>query len=288
MMYVQVLINGILIGGIYVLMALGLSLIFGVLGIINFAHGILMVLGMYTAYWLFALFGFDPYLSLLVAAFLMFGLGFLIQWLVLNPIIDAPIEVSFLVTLGVALIIQNLLLMFFGPDYYSVNTSYRLSSIPLDGIRIDVAKLYAFAASIAITAIFLSFLQWTETGRVIRAASNNREAALLMGINVTKIYCIAFAIGAATVAAAGASVSTFIPTSQEAGMLFTMTSFVIVIAGGVGTYHGALVGGFLIGIVEELGSVTIVPASMKQVLSFALLMIILFFKPQGIFGRRSE
>jgi len=201
-MYVQVLINGILIGGIYGLMALGLSLIFGVLGIINFAHGNLMVLGMYAAYWLFTLFGFDPYLSLLVAAFLMFGLGFLIQWLVLNPIVDAPMEVSFLVTLGIALIIQNLLLMFFGPDYYSVNTSYRLSSIPLGEIRIDVAKLYAFAASIAIAAIFLSFLQWTETGRVIRAASNNREAALLMGINVKKIYCIAFAIGAATVAAA--------------------------------------------------------------------------------------
>jgi branched-chain amino acid transport system permease protein len=288
MMYIQVLINGILIGGIYGLMALGLSLIFGVLRIINFAHGNLMVLGMYTAYWFFTLFGFDPYLTLLVAAFLMFGLGFLIQWFVLNPIIDAPIEVSFLVTLGIALIIQNLLLMFFGPDYYSVDTSYKLSSIPIGEIRIDVAKFYAFAASIAIAAIFLSFLQWTETGRVIRAASNNREAALLMGINVKKIYCIAFAIGAATVAAAGASVSTFIPTSQEAGMLFTMSSFVIVIAGGVGTYHGALVGGFLIGIVEELGSVTIVPASMKQVLSFGLLMIILFFKPQGLFGRRSE
>ena len=178
--------------------------------------------------------------------------------------------------------------MFFGPDYYSVDTSYRLSSIPINEIRIDVAKLYAFAASIAIAAIFLSFLHWTDTGRVIRAASNNREAALLMGINVKKIYCIAFGIGSATVAAAGASVSTFIPTSQEVGMLFTMSSFVIVIAGGVGTYYGALVGGFLIGIVEELGSVTILPASMKQVLSFALLMIILFFKPQGLFGKRSE
>ena len=287
MLYVQALINGMLMGGVYGLMALGLSLIFGVLRIINFAHGNLMVLGMYVTYWLFVLLGLDPYLSLFLAASSLFSLGFLIQRFILNPIVEAPEEMSFLITLGLGLIIQNLLLMFFGPDFYTVDTAYKLSSVSLYDLNIDVTKLFAFGSSIAMTAALFSFLQWTEIGRAIRAASNNREAATLMGINVKQVYSIAFAIGAGTAGAAGASVSTFIPTSQDAGMLFTLTSFVIVIAGGVGTYHGALVGGFLIGIVEELGAV-LLSGSMKQVVSFCLLVVILFFRPQGLFGREGD
>ncbi len=287
MLYVQALINGVLMGGIYGLMALGLSLIFGVLRIINFAHGNLMVVGMYITYWLFVLIGLDPYLSLFLAAGVLFSLGFLMQRYILNPVVEAPEEMSFLITLGLGLIIQNILLMIFGPDFYTVDTSYKLSSIPVGELNIDVTKLLAFGSSIAITAAFFSFLQWTETGRAIRAASIHREAATLMGINVKKIYSLAFGIGAATAGAAGACVSTFIPTSQDVGMLFTLTSFVIVIAGGVGTYHGALVGGFLIGVVEELGAV-LLAGSMKQVVSFCLLMIILFFRPQGLFGREGD
>jgi branched-chain amino acid transport system permease protein len=209
------------------------------------------------------------------------------QRYILNPIVEAPEEMSFLMTLGMGLILQNFLLMVFGPDFHTVDTSYKLSSIALGDLNIDVAKVYAFGASIAITAVFFSFLQWTETGRAIRAASNNRESAMLMGINVRKIYSVAFAIGAATAGAAGACASTFIPTSQDVGMLFTLTSFVIVIAGGVGTYHGALVGGFLIGIAEELGAV-LLSGSMKQVVSFCLLIVILFFRPQGLFGRDGD
>ena len=287
MLYIQALINGILMGGIYGLMALGLSLIFGVLRIINFAHGNLMVVGMYITYWLFVLVGLDPYLSLLLSASFLFLLGFLMQRYILNPVVEAPEEMSFLITLGLGLIIQNCLLMVFGPDFYTVDTSYKLSSIAVGELSIDVSKVFAFGSSILITAAFFSFLQWTETGRAIRAASNNREAAMLMGIDVKRIYSLAFAIGAATAGAAGASVSTFIPTSQDAGMLFTLTSFVIVIAGGVGTYHGALVGGFLIGMVEELGAV-LLSGSMKQVVSFCLLMVILFFRPQGLFGREGD
>ncbi|MBW2057994.1 MAG: branched-chain amino acid ABC transporter permease [Deltaproteobacteria bacterium] len=287
MLYLQALVNGILMGGVYATMALGLSLIFGVLRIINLAHGNLMVIGMYLSYWLFSLFGIDPYLSLFGTVCLLFFLGFLIQRYVLNPIIDAPEEMSVLITLGLGIIIQNVLLMAFGPDYYTVDTSYKLSSIMFMGVSIDVAKILTFGASIVIAAVFLSFLQWTELGRAIRAASNNRGAATLMGINVKKIYCIAFAIGAATAGVAGSCVSTFIPTSQGAGILFTMTSFVIVIIGGVGNYVGALAGGLLIGIVEELGAV-LISGSMKQVLSFGLLIVILLFRPQGLLGREGE
>ena len=209
------------------------------------------------------------------------------QRYILNPIVDAPEEMSFLTTLGLGLIIQNLLLMAFGPEFYTIDTSYRLSSLSVGDLSIDMSKVFAFAASLVITAGFFSFLQWSETGRAIRAASNNREAAMLMGIDTKKIYCIAFAIGAATAGGAGACFSTFIPTSQDVGMLFTLTSFVIVIAGGVGSYPGTLIGGFLIGIVEELGAVML-SGSMKQVVSFGLLMVILFFRPQGLFGRGGE
>jgi branched-chain amino acid transport system permease protein len=200
----------------------------------------------------------------------------LIQRFILNPIIDAPEEMSVLITLGLGMIIQNVLLMAFGPDYFTVDTSYKLSSLMLMGLSIDVTKIFTFGASLIITAVFFSFLQWTELGRAIRAASNNREAAMLAGINVKEIYCIAFAIGAATVAAAGSCVSTFIPTSQGAGILFT-----------IGNYLGALAGGFLIGIVEELGAV-LLSGSMKQVVSFGLLIIILLLKPEGLLGRKSE
>jgi len=287
MIYIQALINGILMGSVYAIMGLGLSLIFGVLRIINLAHGNLMVVGMFVSYWLFSLFGIDPYLSIVASALLLFIFGFLIQRFLLNPIIDAPEEASVLITLGLGIVIQNILLMMFGPDYYTVETPYKLSVLTYKGVIIDMAKIFTFGVSLIITFVFFSFLQWTELGRAIRAASNNREAAMLMGINVKKIYCTAFAIGAATVATAGSCVSTFIPTSQEAGILFTMTSFVVVIIGGVGNYLGALTGGFLIGIVEEFGTV-LISGAMKKVISFGLLVIILLFRPEGLLGRRGE
>jgi branched-chain amino acid transport system permease protein len=287
MLYVQALINGVLLGATYGLMALGLSLIFGVLKIINFAHGNLMVVGMYASFWLFTLLGADPYLALLPVAAFLFVLGFVVQRYILNPIVEAPEEMSFLTTLGLGLIIQNLLLIAFGPDFHTIDTTYKLSSLAIGELSIDVAKLLACGASVIVTGVFFSFLQWSETGRAIRAASDNREAARLMGIDTKKIYCVAFAIGAATTGAAGACFSTFIPTSQDVGLLFTLTSFVIVIAGGVGTYHGTLIGGLLIGIAEELGAVML-SGSMKQVVSFCLLIVILLFRPQGLFGRESD
>ncbi len=186
MLYLQALVNGVLLGATYGLMALGLSVIFGVLRIINFAHGNFMVLGMYTSYWLFTFLGADPYLSLLPAAAFLFVGGFFVQRYILNPIVDAPEEMSFLTTLGLGLIIQNLILMVFGPELHTIDTTYRLSSLAIGDLCIDVSKLLAFGASLLVTAIFFSFLQWSETGRAIRAASDNREAATLMGIDTKK------------------------------------------------------------------------------------------------------
>jgi branched-chain amino acid transport system permease protein len=286
MLFLQVLVDGLLMGGVYVLMALGLSLIFGVLRIINFAHGNLAVIGMYASYCLFSFFGIDPYLSLLGTALIAFCLGYLVQRVILNPIVNAPEEMAVLVTLGLGLIIQNLLLIIFGPDYYTVNTAYRLEAIPLGLLRIDIPKLLAFLSSLVIATFFFLFMERTDLGRAIRASANNREAALLMGVNVKRIYCVAFAIGTVMVAVAGSSISTFVPTSQDAGILFTMTSFVIVISGGVGSHLGPLAGGFLVGILEEIGAV-LLSGSTKQMMSLGLLVIILLFRPQGLFGREN-
>jgi branched-chain amino acid transport system permease protein len=271
-------------GGVYALMALSLSMIAGVLRIINLAHGTLTVIGMYASYWLFTLFGIDPYLSLLGAAFLSFCLGYFIQWSILNPVVEASEEMTVLFTLGLGLILQNLLLMVFGSDYYTVNTSYRLKTIMVSGVSLDAPKLLAFVTSLITATIFFLFLERTDLGRTIRATANNRQAALLMGVNVKKLYCMAFAIGTALAAAAGSCMSTFIPTSQDVGILFTMTSFMIVIIGGLDTGLGPLVGGFLVGIVEEIGGV-LLSGSTKQVLSLGLLVIILLWRPQGLFGR---
>lgn len=286
MILLQVLVDGLLQGGVYALMAIGLSLILGVLRVINLAHGNLVVIGMYTSYWLFSLLGIDPYLSILGSAFIAFFLGYFIQWSILNPIVNAPEEMTVLVTLGVGLIIQNLLLMAFGPDYYTVNTSYRLETFMVGAIRLDVPKLLAFLSSLVIVTIFFLFMEKTDLGRTIRAATDNREAAMLMGVNVGRIYCIAFGVGTVMATVAGSSISTFIPTSQDAGILFTMASFVIVIAGGIGSHLGPLLGGLLVGVLEEIGGV-LFSGSLKQVMSLGLLVIILLLRPQGLFGKEA-
>jgi branched-chain amino acid transport system permease protein len=286
MFFLQVMVDGLLQGGVYALMAIGLSLILGVLRIINLAHGNLVVIGMYTSYGLFFFWGIDPYLSILCSAFIAFVLGYIIQWSILNPIVNAPEEMTVLVTLGIGLIIQNLLLMAFGPDYYTVNTSYRLETFMLGAVRIDIPKLFAFLSSLTIVAIFFLFMEKTDLGRTIRAATDNREAAMLVGVNVTRIYCISFGIGTAMATVAGSSISTFIPTSQDAGTMFTMASFVIVIAGGIGSHLGPLLGGLLVGVLEEIGGILFL-GSLKQIMSLGLLVVILLFRPKGLFGKEA-
>jgi branched-chain amino acid transport system permease protein len=286
MFIAQAMIDGLLQGGVYALMALGLSLVLGVLRIINLAHGNLVLIGMYTSYYLFALFGIDPYVSMLASAVVGFLLGYIIQWLVLNPITGAPEEMAVLVTLAIGLIIQNLLLTVCGTDYYTVDTSYRLETIMFQGLRVDLPKLLAFLSSLIIVGGFFLFMEKTDIGRTIRAATDNREAALLMGVNVRRIYCLAFGVGTVLATLAGSSISTFIPTSQDAGVLFTMASFVIVIAGGIGSHKGLLLGGLLVGVLEEMGTL-LFSGSLKQVMSLGLLVIILLVRPQGLFGKEA-
>jgi len=279
----QLTIQGILLGGIYGLIALGLSLIFGVMGVINFAHGQIMVMGMYLSYWIFVLLGIDPYLSLVFVAVLIFVLGYLIQASVVNYILDYPEAMQVLPLVAIGLILQNAALLFWGPNPRSPQTGLSLKTIWVGPVMIDVSRLIAFALAIIITFLIFIFLKKTNIGKCIRAAADNRTGAILTGINVNRINNISFALGAAATGAAGALLLPLMPISPFIGHDFTMTAFIVVILGGMGNLIGALVGGLILGVAEST-STLLLPATLKQVVSFSILIIIMLFRPQGLFG----
>ncbi len=282
-LYVQAVVNGLLVGGVYSLMALGLSLIFGVMRVINFAHGDMMVWGMYLSYWLFVAAGVDPYLSILVTGSAIFLLGAAVQKGLVNRILDAPHEMQILLMLGVALVLENVALMVWGPDPRRVSTTYALSTFWLGPIVFDLPKVATFGMALALALGLYLFLKKTDLGRMIRAASDNQIGALLVGTDILKVFTLAFGIGAACVGAAGSLMTPFLPFSPSTGLFFTVTSFNIVIIGGMGSFVGAFVGGLLVGMSESLGAVILVP-SLKEIVSFVLLVLILLFRPQGLLG----
>lgn len=282
-LYLQAIVNGLLVGGVYSLMALGLSLIFGVMRVINFAHGDMMVWGMYLSFWLFTTWGVDPYLSILGTATAIFLLGAAVQRGLVNRILDAPHEMQILLMLGVALVLENTALMVFGPDPRRVSTSYALSTFWLGPIVFDLPRVATFGVALALAVGLYLFLKKTELGRMIRAASDNRVGALLVGTDILKVFTLAFGIGAACVGAAGSLMTSFLPFSPSTGLFLTVTSFNIVIIGGMGSLLGAFAGGLLVGVSESLGAVILVP-SLKEIFSFILLILILLFRPQGLLG----
>jgi branched-chain amino acid transport system permease protein len=282
-LYLQGVINGLLVGGVYSLMALGLSLIFGVMRVINFAHGDMMVWGMYLSYWLFVTLGVDPYVSILVTGAAVFLLGAAVQKGLVNRILEAPHEMQILLMLGVALALENLALMIWGPDPRRVSTAYALSTYWVGPIVLDLPRVATFVLALALALALYLFLKRTDLGRMIRAASDNQVGALLVGTDIRKVFTLAFGIGAACVGAAGSLMSPFLPFSPSTGIVFTVTSFNIVIIGGMGSLLGAFVGGLLVGVSESLGALILVP-SLKELFSFILLILILLFRPQGLLG----
>ncbi|NNG01006.1 MAG: branched-chain amino acid ABC transporter permease [Desulfobacteraceae bacterium] len=247
---VQLLIQGVLLGGVYGLIAIGLSLIFGVMGIINFAHGQMMVMGMYISYWIFVLLGIDPYISLVAVAAAIFILGWLIQYTVVNRILDYPEAMQVLPLVSIGLILENAALMLWGPDHRSPQTALGLDSMWVGPIMVDTSRLIAFVLAIIITFLIFIFLKKSNLGKCIRAASDNRTGAVLVGIDVDRIYNMSFAIGAATTGAAGCLLVPLLPISPHIGHDFTLTAFIVVILGGMGNLLGALVGGVILGVAE--------------------------------------
>jgi branched-chain amino acid transport system permease protein len=279
----QLALQGFLMGGVYGLIALGLSLIFGVMKVINFAHGEMMVFAMFLSITLLLWGGLDPYLSLVIVAAVMFGVGYAIQRVFVNRILELPEAMQVLVLVGLGIIFENGTLMIWGGSDISPKTSLALSSFRWGPVTVDVPRLIAFILAIVITLLVLLFLKKTNIGKSIRAAADNRYGALIIGAHINRIYGICFGIGAACVGAAGALLVPLMPAKATMGAPYTMISFVIVILGGMGSLIGALIGGLIIGVAESLGTVFL-PSSMKQVVSFTIMIVILLFKPQGLFG----
>jgi branched-chain amino acid transport system permease protein len=282
----QGLVSGLLFGGVYSLMAVGLTLVFGVLRVVNFAHGDLMVWGMYLAWLQATRAGVDPYLGFVLCAAVLFGAGVLIQKGLVSRIVDAPHEMQILLMLGVALVLENIALMVFGPDPVRVRSPLSALTVWLGPVFIDVARLAAFGVALGLTGALYLFLARTDLGRQVRAAADNPYGARVIGIDVDRVYAVAFGIGAACVGAAGALVSPILPFSPAGGLSLSVASFNIVIIGGMGSLFGAFAGGLLVSVAESLGAVFLAP-SMKEVVSFALLVVILLVRPAGLFGRAS-
>ena len=281
----QGLLNGILFGGVYSLMAVGLSLIFGVMRVINFAHGDMMVWGMYIALLLAERAGLDPYVGFVICAALLFLLGAFVQRTLVQRIVESPHEMQIILMLGVALVLENVALVAFGPDTQRVQSPLTMATIWFGPFFVDMARLITFGVAILLTGLLYLFLSRTVLGKTIRAAADNTYGALVIGTNVQRVYVVAFGIGAACAGAAGALVSAFVPFQPMTGLSATVTSFNIVIIGGMGSLVGAFFGGLLVSIAESLGAVFLSP-SLKEIVSFSLLILILLFRPAGLFGRR--
>ena len=289
MYLMQVLISGLMLGGIYAMVSMGLTMIFGVVRVINFAHGEFLMLAMFLVYWLNVLVGLDPYVTIIITVPVFFLFGVLVQRILIQPIQEAPATIKIFSTLGLGFMLSNLALMFWNADYRSVKVSYSTAVIKLSSLSISVPRLVAFCFALLVAVLMYSFLTKTDIGKQIRAVSQSRQAALLMGINVRKIYMVAFGIGSALVGLAGSLLMPMYFVYPSIGALFGLIAFVVVVLGGLGNMYGAFIGGLIIGLVEALAGAFIDPA-LKEVIYFVIFILILLWKPSGLLsmGRGSE
>ena len=281
---IQALISGMLIGGVYALIGIGLTIIFGVMRVINFAHGHLLMLGMYATYYLFAMAHVDPFLSIVITMPLMFLFGAFLQKTIINRVLNALPQNQILLTIGLGLIMSNTIMLAFTSDYKILSTKYSSSSMHVGGISISSPLLISFAITAAITAALYWFLLKTDTGQAIRATAQDREAARLMGINVKRMSIIAFGLGSSLAATAGALISPTYYIFPQVGSVFTLKAFVITVLGGMGSVVGATLGGVLIGVAESVGGVYF-GGGWKEVVVFVLFLLVLLFKPSGLLGK---
>jgi branched-chain amino acid transport system permease protein len=241
---------------------------------------------MYACYWSTTLLAIDPYLSILLVIPLLFLIGAFTQRFFINPIINAPEHNQLLLTLGLSLFLENLALFLWSPDYRVLKTGYAEINFYFGDISISLVRLLAFAISMICTAALFLLLTRTDLGKAIRAASEEAEGAMIVGINVRRIYIASFAIGAACAGVAGAAVVPFFPVYPTVGNLFVITAFVVVVLGGMGSFIGAFAGGLIIGVAESVGAMFL-PSSMKTLISFIIFVLILLFKPSGLFGGKT-
>jgi branched-chain amino acid transport system permease protein len=283
--YLNVAVSGLLTGLVYGLMALGLSVIFGVVRVVNFAHGEMMTIAMYLAVALFSAYKLDPLAMLVPIAAVLFALGYVMQRGLINPFVNRPEHSQFMLLVAVALIMVNALLIAFGPDARGVQTSYAFASFALGPLIVDATKAYAGLAAVTVAASLFAFFRYTLIGKAIRACADNYAGALVVGLDVKRLYALTFAIGSACVGACGSMMVLLVDVTPPLGPTYTLLAFVIVITGGLGSMAGALLGGVLIGVTEALGGLLFTPSA-KSMFTFAILVVVLLFRPQGLLGKR--
>ncbi len=279
----NVVCSGLLTGAVYGLLALGLSVIFGVARVVNFAHGEITALAMYAAAILFASLGVDPFVAVAPLAAGFFIFGYLLHGAVIHRFVDRPEHAQFILLLAIAIVITNGLLIAFGPDARAVSLDYLLESVEVGPLLIDRGKLYAAAAALSAAAALFLFFRFTATGTAIRACADNLQGARIVGLDVKHLYALAFGLGAASASVAGCMLAVLAELTPGSGPAYTLLAFVIVIVGGLGSMTGALIGGALIGVAEALAGFYAAPSA-KSMFSFALLIVVLLFRPRGLLG----
>ena len=281
----QIVVNGLLTGGVYALVAVGFSLVWGVMNVVNIAHASYIMLGAYISYWLFHLYGWDPFLSIPVSMAGLFVIGYLVASVVLNRVIRYGLVMTLVLTFGVDLILQNAALMLWSADYRSITPSYAGAGLAVGGVMIPYVRFAVFLLALVLVMLFSLFLSKTRMGNAIQATALNPFAAQLTGVRIERIYSLTYAIGAALAAAAGSMISVIYTIQPQVGNVFLTRAFVITVLGGLGSIPGALLGGVLLGLAESFATVT-VGIGWSQAVSFGLLVLILVVRPQGLLGRR--
>ncbi|HXL39990.1 MAG TPA: branched-chain amino acid ABC transporter permease [Myxococcales bacterium] len=280
----QSILSGVLIGGVYALIGIGLTLIFGVMRVINFAQGELVMIGMYCTFFLFKLAGIDPFLSVVLTMPALFVLGAILQLSLINRVLDALPQNQILLTIGIGLVLSNTAMLAFTSDYRILSTTYSSSSVALGSVRLSTPLLYCFLITSAITGALYWFLARTDTGHAIRATAQDRDAAQLMGVNVRNMGVLAFGLGSALAGAAGALIAPTYYIFPQVGGAFTLKAFVVVVLGGMGSVVGATLGGVLIGMSESLAAVYI-GSGMKELCVYVIFLLVLLLKPSGLLGK---
>jgi len=281
----QVLINGLLLGAIYASVGVGFSLTWGVLNIINIAHGAMVMLGAYVTFYLFTALGIDPFLTIPVSMVVLFVLGYLLQRFIINRVIPYGVFMTLVLTFGLSLFFIDVALIAFSGDYRSVTPGYAGAGMVFAGVVISYQRLAIFVVSLLLVLALHAYLTRSKLGRAIRATALNRASAQLLGVNVTSIYAITFGIGAAMAGAAGSLLSMTITITPFLGNAFIGKAFVVATLGGLGTIQGALVGGLILGLAESFGASLIGP-SYQHAIGFGILVLVLILRPEGIMGKQ--
>lgn len=285
MLYLQILVNGLMLGGLYACIAVGFSLVWGVLNVINIMHGSFVVLGSYVAYFAYVHLGIHPFVSIVLAGGVLFVVGYLLQAGLINRVVGAPVLTTLVLTFGLDLLLNNGMLVAFSADYRTVRLEEPYGSALWGGVVVPLSRLYAMLLAVLLTGLLYLVLNRSKMGRAIVAVRMDREAAALMGVNVKRVYGLTFGLGALMAGAAGSLLSLIFPISPLAGTEYLGIAFVVCVLGGLGSIAGAIVGGLALGVIQSFGALFLGPEH-GLTIAFVLLIVLLIFKPTGIMGRK--